>query len=123
MTKVLIWLAALAIGVTVSAWADGRDTRPVCPRIEGKAGDPVVPTADAARKTYITVANARGDKIVPTNDIVTIDEGDHWSVGQSHDPAYKVVNGVETTTVTQGGGTLEIEINKCDGAIRTHYSR
>lgn len=80
---------------------------------------PKVATAHEARVLYLSVAKERGDKVSPEGDIGVIDEGDHWSVFQHRKPETK--NGV--TTVVHGGGHLEMEIDKCTGAVRTHYSK
>lgn len=69
---------------------------------------PFVPTAKVAREIYLAVANERGDKIL--GEVVVSDDGDRWSVGQQ-------------LSGTRGGGTLDMDIKKCDGSMSAHYSR
>jgi hypothetical protein len=86
-------------------------------------GGPIVATAETARSIY--VAKQRGDKVSPENDTVVDDEGDHWTVFQypKRTSASKTTHAGGEVAVVAGGGTLEMEIDKCTGAIRAHYSR
>jgi hypothetical protein len=87
---------------------------------------PLVPTADAARELYRTIAHIRHDPIKPSNDIRVSDEGDHWVIYQSSRDAVtwrQNANGTETVSVVAGGGGLELEIKKCDASTVGHYDR
>jgi hypothetical protein len=87
---------------------------------------PIVPTADAARALYKTIASIRDDPINPTNDILVNDKGDHWEVFQyPKHISSPVVNpdGTETVSVVAGGGMLDLEIKKCDASTVGYYDR
>jgi hypothetical protein len=87
---------------------------------------PVVPTADAAREMYKTIARIRHDIIKPSSDILVNDKGDHWEVYQypKHtDVDVQTVNGIEAVRVVTGGGTLDLEIKKCDASTVGYYDR
>jgi hypothetical protein len=96
-----------------------------CIKVPGTIGGPTVPTPKAARDIYKATTRARGDIIRPTNEIRVSDEGDHWSVFQypRHIQPPKVTGRIGTVSVVIGGGTLEMTIEKCDGAISASYSR
>jgi hypothetical protein len=87
---------------------------------------PIVPTADAARMLYKTIAGIRHDPIKPENDIVVRDKGDYWEVGQYpkhlNGPVTNA-DGTVTYEVVAGGGTLELEIKKCDATTVGNYAR
>lgn len=97
-----------------------------CVQPPGMAIGPIVPTADAAREVYKTFAAIRNDLIRPTNDIRVDDEGDHWIVFQypKHiDDSATDSRGNEIVHVVNGGGTLALEINKCDAHTVGYYQR
>jgi hypothetical protein len=94
---------------------------PSCPTIAGMIGGPLVATPDAAHGIYIAVARSRGDPIHHANRIVVDDEGDHWSVFQF--PVRRPTVRPGEVVVTSGGGTLDLQINKCDGSLLAHYAR
>jgi hypothetical protein len=118
MNKALA-LALLLSFTTSVAYAEN------CVQPAGMAIGPVVPTADAGREVYKTIAHIRHDPIKRSNDVLAKDQGDHWDVFQypKHIDGYRVINGVETVQVVAGGGTLELEINKCDGRVLGSYAR
>lgn len=99
---------------------------PVCEQPPGRAIGLVVPTADAATAVYKAIAKGRHDKIKPTNNILVNDEGDQWGVYQypkKDESTFNRRTGIETVRVVAGGGTLELEINKCDGRTIGSYAR
>lgn len=69
----------------------------------------VVPTADTAQEIYEAVLKGRGDALDPRADVQVSDNGEFWTVFQRSEG--------------RGGGLLELEISKCDGAVRGSYSR
>jgi hypothetical protein len=99
---------------------------PACKQPDGYAIGLVVPTPDAAKRVYEAVATGRYDQIKSSNDILVNDRGDHWEVFQypKKAPSFeRHSDGSETVTVVAGGGTLELEITKCDGRIIGSYAR
>ncbi|MBV9989810.1 MAG: hypothetical protein JOZ72_00840 [Alphaproteobacteria bacterium] len=91
---------------------------------------PVVPTKQAAKEIYIAIAKAREPKAWRKQpDIFVLDEGATWGVGQDSPvppvKTWKNAQGkvMETITVSTGGGGLEMEIDKCTGAVAMHYAR
>lgn len=113
MTGVFAFAATVALGLVASAWAEQPASTLTCVKIAGMIDDLMVPTPEAAREIYQTIARARGDKILQTHQILVADEGEHWSVFQS--PI--IFDGMK------GGGALEMKISKCDASVRAHYSR
>jgi hypothetical protein len=87
-----------------------------CDKLPGMIEGPFVPTPKVAIEIYMAVANGRGDKLLPENVIKVDDDGDHWSVFQSR-------ANLPPGQVMYGGGTLDMNITKCDGSISAHYSR
>jgi hypothetical protein len=115
MTRVFTHSATFAFALAAHAWAAQPAATPTCVKVEGMISGPIVSSPQAAREIYEAIARARGDKILQTNKIVVQDDGEHWSVFQyPANPAGKAV---------LGGGTLDMEINKCDASIRAHYDR
>src|SRR5690349_11787614 len=102
MRKSATFLAILILTCWTSASAQSSETA-TCAK-----GPGAVLTSNVARETYLAAANQRGDNIL--GEIVVSDDGDRWSVAQR-------------LPGTRGGGTLEMEIKKCDGSISTRYSR
>jgi len=103
-----------------SAWAAS------CPQPEGMSIGPIVPTADAARELYKTMAGIRHDVIRPTNDIVVHDERDHWTVFQypkQVDVGTHPTHGGPVVSAFVGDGTLTLQIGKCDAHTVGYYSR
>ena len=99
---------------------------PACDQPDGRAIGLVVPTADAAIAVYKAIANGRHDKIKSANKILVNDKEDHWEVYQYPKKDRSTFNphtGMETVRVVAGGGTLELEIDKCDGRTVGSYSR
>jgi hypothetical protein len=96
-----------------------------CVQPEGMAIGPLVPTEDAARALYKTIAGIRHDPIKSSNDILVNDKGDHWEAFQypKHIDPPRTVNGMQIVTVVAGGGTLDLEIQKCDASITGHYDK
>jgi hypothetical protein len=126
MRRFGMFIALVALSAVGSAAAEKANVTPQCTKQPGMIGDPMVGTADTARSIYLSVAKQRGDKVSPENDIIVEDDGGRWAVFQypKHIPAPKrTATGEEEVTVVAGGGALEMEIDKCTGAIRAHYSR
>jgi hypothetical protein len=126
MAKLGVFIVFATLSVAGSALAEKAHVSPSCPKQPGMIGDAIVATADTARSIYLSVAKQRGDKVSPGNDVVVDDDGERWVVYQhpKDSPATNhIATGEEVTTIIQGGGTLDMEIDKCTGAIRAHYSR
>jgi hypothetical protein len=96
-----------------------------CNQPPGKAIGEIVPTKDTARAIYRAIAAGRHDKVSSSNDILVNDDGDHWEVFQypKKGPTYEDHHGLETIRVVAGGGTLELDINKCDASVLGSYAR
>jgi len=111
-------------------WAEGASAGIVCPKKDGLIPGPAVPTSKIAKQIYIAIAKGLYPKTwhkYPR--IFVIDEGARWGVGQEPPvppvKAFKNAEGetMETVNVVMGGGALEMEIAKCDGAVEMHFSR
>jgi hypothetical protein len=109
-------LATALVVLTDPAQAAGESNRPMCPN-EGYISDRLVPTAPVAIEIYKAVARAVSPNILKRYPIVTVaDEGDHWHVSQTNNnPLPKPTP--NTVIVTAGGGQLNMDIDKCTGAI------
>lgn len=83
-----------------------------CQKIPGMIAGPIVATPDVAKEIYLAVANGRDDPIDPANVIVVEDGSDHWSVLQ-----------YRKGSPLRGGGSLEMTIDKCNGAMSASYAR
>jgi hypothetical protein len=96
-----------------------------CVQPEGMAIGPLVPTEEAARAMYKTIARIRHDPIKSSNNVVVNDKGDHWEVFQypKHIDPPRTVNGTEIVSVVAGGGMLDLEIRKCDASTTGYYDR
>jgi hypothetical protein len=88
-------------------------------RTGGIGGDPLVPTATAAREIYRAVVLA----VVPGNldkfpIIVVEDTGDHWSIGNTrHEDQVPRPAPPGAVLVTTGGGQFHMDLDKCSGTI------
>ena len=121
----LVKLVVLAIAASSMAATTTQALAQESPKAACEKQYAIVPTEQVAREIYEAVARGRGDVIKRANKIMVEDGNDHWEVFQypKHLPAAQTVHGVTTVTVVQGGGTLEMKINKCDGSVLAHYSR
>jgi hypothetical protein len=105
---------AMALGLCAPCVVFAQE--PPCPN-GGYIASQMVPTKEVAEAIYRTV----GSKIAPSNFkkfpvVVVIDGGDHWEVSQTNnDPPPKL--GPNEVLVSAGGGQLNMDINKCSGAI------
>jgi hypothetical protein len=102
------WAAiVLALAGSCPAVAD-----PNCPKSAGYIPGPFVPDAGTARAIYLAVEM----RTAPQRDVnrfprvVVTDKGDHWAVFRMEKPSKQAGR-------TFGGGQLELEIDKCTGAI------
>jgi hypothetical protein len=108
-------ILATAILLTMSGIASAA-TEPPCPN-GGYIPDMMVPSKHVAEEIYCAVGRA----LVPQNfkrypNVEIEDEGDHWSVSQTDGlPLPKAPPGA--VTVSAGGGQLNMDIDKCTGAI------
>ncbi|MEI9932678.1 MAG: hypothetical protein WDM89_19630 [Rhizomicrobium sp.] len=81
----------------------------------------MVPNKHVAEAIYCAVGRSFADfKKYPV--VIIEDEGDHWSVSQTGGkPTYRVITstktGIQTVPISAGGGQLNMDINKCTGAI------
>ena len=95
-----------------------KEQRP-CPLRWGVPGKPLVPDAQTAQSIFLAVETrfhpAADRKNFPV--VEAEDEGDHWSVFRWKPPT-QTSGGL---VVTEGGGQLEMQIAKCDGAISQVY--
>src|SRR5690242_19620229 len=102
------------IGLCASRAAFAQE--PPCPN-DGYIASQMVPNKKVAEAIYKTV----GRNLVPSNFkkfpiVVVEDGGDHWEVSQTNnDPPPKP--GPNEVLVSTGGGELNMNINKCTGAI------
>ena len=110
----LLSVVALMLIVTRSQAADTAPPR--CPN-DGYISDRLVPTADIAKEIYIAVVRGLSPGLLKRFPIVTAeDEGDHWAMSQT-DNAPVPKPSPNTVIVTAGGGQLNMDIDKCTGAI------
>jgi hypothetical protein len=125
MTRVILGIAFAALSITVSASGKSAGVSLQCAKQPGLIDGPIVATADTARRIYISIAKQRGDQIAPENNILVNDNGDQWSIFQhaKRPEVSKTSNGETIVSITSGGSMLEMEIDKCSGTIRAHYSR
>ena len=88
----------------------------LCVKVDGMIGGPIVTTPEAARKIYRAIVLNRGDKILPTNNILVRDEGDHWSAYQypAHLPPVRVVNGM---TAPDSLSAVAVATNVCPSQL------
>lgn len=132
--KVFILLASWVVMPTVGS--QSTDAAPLssavvdCPSGGGFGSQPVVPTALIAKKIYSAIAPIAHARIIQSKRhfLSASDEGDHWTVSSESSEAgasitAKTHDDSETITVQSGGGTLEMEIRKCDGAVKMYFSR
>jgi hypothetical protein len=101
-----------------------------CPKKDGLISGPVVSTKQVAKQIYIAIAKDLYPKTWRKyREIFVIDEGERWGVGQRapvlSPKTWKNARGqtMETVHISVGGGALEMEIAKCDGAVEMHFSR
>jgi hypothetical protein len=84
---------------------------------------PLAPDAKTARAIFLAVESSipRAHDKPHYPDVKVVDSADHWTVFRSGEPDSKPDSGVIVITF---GGALEMEIDKCNGAIlRAHCSR
>jgi hypothetical protein len=115
-------LTSLLLGATfcIASFGTASAASVECAQPDGL--HPVVATADAAKDIYQAVAVGRGDKI--KDNIVVKDSGPYWNVFQYTPPfESKDANGQVAITLVSGGGTLMMQIDKCEGTIDAHYSQ
>jgi hypothetical protein len=114
--RYLSWIAiAIAVGFAdTSHAADNGSAR--CPN-GGYISSQLVPNAHVAESIYRAVARNLDPQVFQKYPIVVVtDAGDHWSVYQTNNaPPPKAPR--STVMVTAGGGQLDMEIDKCTGAI------
>ena len=113
MTKVITYWAVI-FGLTAPCAAVAQ--APPCPN-DGYIASQMVPSKEVAEEIYKSV----GRKLVPSNFkkfpiVIVYDKGDHWELSQANnDPPPKL--GSNEVLVSTGGGQLNMDINKCTGAI------
>jgi hypothetical protein len=86
---------------------------PVCHHQDGMIDGPVVPTAEVARGIFTAVAKPLQSEQAASKYVLTVvDNGSAWGLHQA------------LPTPTDGGGGLEMRIDKCTGAVSAlHYSK
>lgn len=92
----------------------------------GYIAGPFVPDVATARAIFVAVEATKGSKEEKAKYpiIEVVDEGDHWGVFRTRPaPTKRLPNGDIAVVKEDGGGTLELGIDKCNGAIRGAYSR
>lgn len=83
----------------------------------GYIADRMVPTKEVAESIYRAVGQALSPWNFKRYPIVVIeDHGDHWEVSQTDGKPAQTVRG-DTITEARGGGQLDMNIDKCTGAI------
>lgn len=111
-----VFLLAGALMLVVSHSQAGDEVASPCPN-DGYISARLVPTARVAKEIYRAVARAISPGILKRFPIVTAeDEGDHWAMSQT-DNAPPPKPSPNAAIVTAGGGQLNMDINKCTGAI------
>jgi hypothetical protein len=108
--------------------AGGAVANPVSCAVEsGSATKPLVSTTGEARNIFLAVARVRDQRHRYSGRTVVVeDHGDSWSVFVWTPPIVKTdprQPEVETVGTTEGGGTLELKIDKCNGAMSASFSR
>jgi hypothetical protein len=96
-----------------------------CIRQAGRLPDPVAPTAEAAERIYVAVARSSPylHNLEGRGPISVLDEGRKWGVTHFIPPKMSIQRGVETITMSGGGGDLAMEIDKCTGAVEMWLNR
>jgi len=110
-------LVGFALIATLGAAYGQPAVGPSCPL---PWGTPWVPDKATAKAIYLAVARTRPwfKSLLKQYPIVVVkDEGDYWGVSQ-HDNRPPPKPGLGEVIVTAGGGQLDMEIDKCSGAIR-----
>ena len=117
--SVFLLTAALMFVVSHSQAADDAG-KPPCPN-DGYISARLVPTARVAKEIYRAVALGLSPNNFDKFPIVTAkDEGDHWAMSQTDNappPRPNQNPNQEIVIITAGGGQLNMDIDKCTGAI------
>lgn len=114
--RYICWIA-VAIAASFAGPSRAADAGSVACRNSGYISSQLVPNAHVAESIYRAVARNLYPRVFQKYPIVVVtDEGDHWSIYQTNDaPPPKAPPG--TVIVTAGGGQLDMDIDKCTGAI------
>jgi hypothetical protein len=114
--RYIFWTAiAVAAGFAGTSHAAVSGSVP-CPN-GGHISSQLVPNAHVAESIYRAVARNLYPRVFQKYPVVVVtDEGGYWSVYQTDNaPPAKAPPG--TVIVTAGGGQLDMDIDKCTGAI------
>ena len=110
-----------AVVLSMSAGAALADE--TCPKKPGFIQGPVVPTKEIAQKIYVAIAEGLyPGKWRKYPELSVVDDGDAWGVGQTSPLPPPQKDGT-VWVAAGGGGALEMEIGKCDGAVSMSYAR
>jgi hypothetical protein len=112
----------LFFSISTIAHSETPSLTPVtCPKPEEQIGGPFISTPRAARAVYLAIERDIAPFNLKRYPIVTVrDVGDHWEMSQTrHYPPARHYSSdrPETVSVTAGGGMLDLDIDKCTGAI------
>jgi hypothetical protein len=124
---------AVAMDPPISPSSDrtqSKDPQIVCRKDPGLLAGPAVPTKEVARQIYVTIASA----LYPNSwrkyrTIFVLDEGTKWGVGQRPDSTGVTMRKneqgevIESVTTVEGGGSLEMDIDKCNASVSMSFSR
>lgn len=114
-SSVLLPAVALMLIVSHSKAADDADA-PLCPN-DGYISHRLVPTARVAKEIYRAVAHSLSSGVLKRYPVIIAkDEGDHWGMSQT-DNVPPPKSPPNTVIVSVGGGQLNLDIDKCTGAI------
>ena len=81
----------------------------------------MVPDVETARAIYLAVAKGRKYRV--TEPVEVDDEGSHWEVFEYMAPKVEDFGHGKVTVTVMAGGGLQMEIDKCTGAMAAHYTR
>ena len=117
LSRIIFW-AVFAIAAGTIDGSHAADVKAPCPN-EGYISARLVPNAHVAEQIYRVIVRSLSPKVLQQYPIVVVtDEGDHWAVSQTgNEPPPKAAPGAERVTISAGGGQLNLDIDKCTGAI------
>jgi hypothetical protein len=116
----------IALAVASGSAAAQASPAPKCEKEPGYIAGPFVPDEATARAIYVAVEATKGSQEHKAKYpiITVVDEGNHWGVFRTRPvPTKRLPNGDIAVVKEDGGGMLELEIDKCNGAMRASFSR
>jgi hypothetical protein len=115
-------VSCLFFSISTAAHSETPSLTPAtCPKPDEHIGGPFISTPRAARAVYLAIERDIAPFNLKRYPIVTVhDVGDHWEMSQTRrfPPIRHYSSGrLETVSVMAGGGMLDLDIDKCTGAI------